>query len=331
MYLRTVVVILLSVFYCAAAIAQQDTIADEYIAQKNAKELQQEQKELNFTNFFFEALQQKAIDNYEKAIVALEYCLNIKPGETAVLFELSKNYLELENYFEAESYAKKALETDSDNLYILMTLKEIYNKQGNFKAALEIQKKVAELDRNQQVDLVILYIKNNMIDKARELLVALENEGLLSDSLIPFKQSLLKGKVIPAQENNTDIPSEQKSIEELKSIYEKDNSFQTLKFLLSKMLASKDFLDLESESSRALELFPAQPLLYLMNGTALNQQKQYEKALDILLNGLDYVVDDILLEADFYEQISLSYKGLRQNVNASKYYNKAQNLRQKKS
>ncbi|MDH3322285.1 MAG: hypothetical protein OEM04_04795, partial [Flavobacteriaceae bacterium] len=36
-----------------------------------------EQQNINFQTFFFEALQQKAIENYDKAIYALEACKNI--------------------------------------------------------------------------------------------------------------------------------------------------------------------------------------------------------------------------------------------------------------
>ena len=294
-------------------------------------ELQEEQKEINFKNFFFEALQQKAIGNYEKAIMALEYCQNIQPGNMTVFFELGKNYFELGNFVEAENYTKKAVELDSGNKFVLLLLRDIYNKQGNFKDALEIQEKIVALDPNQQVDLVLLYIKNNRVEEARELLLGLDKKGMLSENLVPFKESLLKGTVSKPVETSGDIELEQQTIEQLKALYGKDGSYATLKFLLLKMYSKKDFLSLESESSKALELFPAQPLLYFMNGSALNQQKQYEKALKMLLDGLDYVVDDPDMEADFYDEIGFSYKGLGQNINAAKYYEKAHSLKQKKS
>jgi tetratricopeptide (TPR) repeat protein len=72
--------------------SQNDSLAIAYAAQKNIKELQEEQKQLNFQKFFFEALSQKAIENYDKAIIALEKCQNIDPNNAAVYFELSKNY-----------------------------------------------------------------------------------------------------------------------------------------------------------------------------------------------------------------------------------------------
>ncbi|MCB0486038.1 MAG: hypothetical protein KDC47_07580 [Flavobacteriaceae bacterium] len=308
-----------------------DSTSVAYATEKNKHEIQEEEKELNFKNFFFEALQQKAIGNFDKAISSLENCQNIKPNDVAVNFEFGKNYFQLEKYIEAESYTKKALELDSENLDILVLLKEIYNKQSNFKDALEVQKKIAEKKPGNQLDLVILYIKNNKIDDARQLLIELEKNGTLSANLIPFKESLLKGTVLTP----TSVPQgksvEEQSIEELKITYQSNKNFTVFKELLIKLNEKKKYTELETESKEGLELFPAQPLVYLMYATSLNQSKQYEKALSILQNGIDYVIDDGNLEADFYDQMSLSYKGMGQNVNASKYLNKAVSMRQKKS
>ena len=71
-------------------------VLDSIAAKKNMAELQEEQKELDFQKFFFDALQQKAIGNYDKAIEALENCQNIRKDDVAVIFEFSKNYFEQE-------------------------------------------------------------------------------------------------------------------------------------------------------------------------------------------------------------------------------------------
>ena len=97
-----------------------------------------------------------------------------------------------------------------------------------------------------------------------------------------------------------------------------------LKQLLIKLNDKEKYLELEKESATGTELFPAQPFVYLMNAKALNYTKKYDQAL---LN----IVDDAVLEADFYDQMGLSYKGLKNNVEASKNYNKATAIRQKKS
>jgi tetratricopeptide (TPR) repeat protein len=46
-----------------------------------------------FQDSFYESLLQKGIENYDKAIVALEKCLKSQPNDATVYFELGKNYL----------------------------------------------------------------------------------------------------------------------------------------------------------------------------------------------------------------------------------------------
>jgi tetratricopeptide (TPR) repeat protein len=75
------------------------------------------------------------------------------------------------------------------------------------------------------------------------------------------------------------------------------------------------------KSEEALELFPAQPILYLINGVANNKIKQPKKAIKKLEAGLDYVIEDIKMEADFYTQLSLAFK-LDNNIPKSQAFAK---------
>ncbi len=309
------------------SIALNDSLVRVYAIQKNMKELQEEQKALNFEKFFFEALREKAIENHDKAIIALENCQRIRPDNFAVNFELSKNYYAIEKYFEAIGYAQKALEKEPDNLFLLSHLKEVYVRKKDFREALKIQEKIIAQKPLRQEDLIILYIRNNQIEDARNLLIDLEKNGLLSDNLMQFKQSLLPSTIAKKIDSPKQIKDQ--SLEELKTNYAKNRSFSFLNAILTKQFRSKNYIDLETESKEALELFPSQPFVYLIHAKALNKLKKYEKAIDILQNGIDYVVEDFKMEANFYEELSLGYKGLGKNIEASKYFNLAIETRKK--
>ena len=86
---------------------------------------------------------------------------------------------------------------------------------------------------------------------------------------------------------------------------------------------------LYDDSKDGIELFPAQSYIYLMNGVALNSLRKYRDAILILETGLEFLVDDFNMEAQFMEQFSLSYKGLGENKKATEYYNKYVDLRKK--
>ena len=86
--------------------------------------------------------------------------------------------------------------------------------------------------------------------------------------------------------------------------------------------------DLLAEDSKSgLELFPAQPYLYFMQGKAQNQLNKYNEALEALKAGLDFIIDNNSLEVGFYEQIEKAYLGLGNIEEATKYGNKALLLR----
>lgn len=63
-------------------------------------------------------------------------------------------------------------------------------------------------------------------------------------------------------------------------------------------------------SDTALEIFPAQPILYLIKAASLNKLEAFTEAEEILTFGLDYVIDNKEMTADFYEQLSIAYAGL---------------------
>jgi len=77
-----------------------------------------EKQQIAFQESFFKALSEKSINHYKKAIGYLENCNTLLPNNTAVLFELSKNYYELHKTFEAAEFAKQALKNDAENVWI---------------------------------------------------------------------------------------------------------------------------------------------------------------------------------------------------------------------
>jgi predicted Zn-dependent protease len=63
-----------------------------------------------------------------------------------------------------------------------------------------------------------------------------------------------------------------------------------------------------------------------MKGKALNYQKNYKKALTILQNGLDFAIEDTM-EAEFYKEMAIAYKGLGNLKEEKKYTEKYRKLK----
>ncbi len=303
--------------------------AQEDVASKEAMLIEQEN--INFQTFFFESLQQKAIGNYDKAVYALEACKKLDKESVAVWFELSKNYVFLLKYTEAEYYILKGLEIEPFNLHMLRHLKEIKARQNDYKGAVKIQLKIIELLPKEEADLVILYIKSGEIDKAITLIKKLDKANRLPSHLVALKESLIQPKpVITEKRNRSAFKEEPKNKTELlKENYNLKKDFNSLKLVLERELKTKQYLELLKDSGEAINLYPAQPFVYLMHGMAFNNTRKYNEAIKTLEQGLDYLIDDNDLKSQFMEQLSLSYKGLGNNKTASSYYKKALDLRKK--
>lgn len=64
-----------------------------------------------------------------------------------------------------------------------------------------------------------------------------------------------------------------------------------------------------------------------MHAKALNSLRKYAEAVDILEEGMEFLVEDDVMLVEFLEELSLSHKGLGDNKKASQYYQKAMELK----
>ena len=149
-----------------------------------------EAQDTKFQTHFFEALKQKGIGNYDKALVSLEKCKQINPKSKAVLFELSKNNLSLSQYSEAEYFVKKALEQDPTNIFLLQHLVNVFKKQQHYAKAIDAYAVILEQQPTKIAPLVHLYLLNGQADKAIQLMNELEAKGQLSSELKERKNKL---------------------------------------------------------------------------------------------------------------------------------------------
>src|SRR5690606_24342351 len=69
--------------------------------------------------------------------------------------------------------------------------------------------------------------------------------------------------------------------------------------LLETYSQSHQYEKLEKRSDMLLESYPLQPDFYYYAGLAKNQLKQHKKAIDVLEMGIDYVIDNKALLAQF--------------------------------
>ena len=409
-----------------------------------------------FQEHFFEALKQKGIENYERAVEALHKCLNLDSKKPVIYFELGKNYSKLKNFGAAEDNLKKAINMQPDNEWFLDELYDVYYQQDDVNNAIKTIKQLVRYHPDYKEDLAALYIREKRYKQALDLLDELDEELGMSEARDAMRndiysitgnaddrienleqriannpnneenhlkliyrysqtgnqkkaykaaQNLLKikpeskfvhlalykfylqdGKIekainsvkiaLTSPEINADAKAKVlkdfvsfvsknpeyegdlvditalvddnkgaqthsdlgqyylkagdkvKALSNFKEALKQDpNDFKLIKDVLLLQLDLQDFNAVVKDSEHALELYPAQPILYLVNGVANNKLSNTKKAIDNLEMGLDFLIDNPKMEADFYSELSIAYKTQNNISKSEAFAKKAQNLK----
>jgi len=409
-----------------------------------------------YQEFFFEALKQKGIENYSRAVNALQKCLAIDSSKPIIYFELGKNYNQLKNYSAAEEALKKAIAMQPDNEWFLDELYDVYYKQDDIANAITTLKQLVKYHVDYKQDLATIYIKQERFDEALLLLNELDNElgvdpvrtemrnniyslggnatdeiknlkaeifvnprnenahlqliylyGTTGQSKKAFEASKALQKINPEskfvhlalykfylEEDNvqeavtsmklvlnapeiderektkvlkdfvsfveqnpqyqkdlieaTDGVNSQKDTESLsnlasfylkagdkekalknfiEALKQSPNDFKLLRDVILLQIDLKKDTEALKQSQVALELYPAQPILYLLNGVTNNNLENYQQAIDSLEMGLDFLVENPQMERDFYLQLSKAYKGINNNTKSEAFSKKAQAIK----
>jgi tetratricopeptide (TPR) repeat protein len=195
---------------------------------------------------------------------------------------------------------------------------KIYQKEKNYKEAIYIQQKIVVINPKERDPLVRLYVMNRQYKEAISLMNDLEKENTLSSYLKSLKLNLekRKGVVVVEKENPSDLSS-------LITQFITEKSYSVLEKILIKSTNNSVLLKFSEEG---ITLFPAQPYVYLVRGKALNNKKDYKKALTTLNNGIDFVIED-KMEIDFYMEMVKAYKSLGNTKDKEKYQQKVKKLK----
>lgn len=452
--MKRIVILFVAVIICllpGEIYSQENEIILQEVNEDNLGDVTDE-----FQENFFEALKQKGIENYEKAVEALLKCEKLEPNNPVVHFELGKNYKLLKNYDQAIQSLQTANRLKPNQEWVMVELKEVYQLNQDYDSAILIVKNLIPLNSRYHNDLAELYLRSQKYEELLYLLDQLDAElgvnefrlglrqqvySLTEDTPAQIKVLQEAIKVNPDNETNylnlvfvysaegmeeeafktaqemqkafpsstvvhlalykfylessnieqalesmnivfkaEEIDAESKfkvlndflnfvisnpeydqelqevtelfaEMENSPGVYQKlgeyffmkdqkekalsyfelgieqelDN-FDLLQKTLLLQIALTRYSDAENLSGKALEIFPGQPILYLIRGIALNNMKDFKEAEQILTFGLDYVIENPKMEVDFYEQLAIAYYGLGNSVKASETQDKADQI-----
>ena len=228
---NTSLLLLLFVLLCNSAVALAQTEPEQIKIESN-----------KFQDLFYESLKQKAIENYDKAILALEQCLKFEPQNATVHFELGKNYLALKDYKNAYASFEHATQIDPTNKWFWVGMYDVNYATKDFERGIITINKLILFDPKFKEDLTSLYMNTGQYDKALALINELNETTGKTDRRESYKiQILSQGKYQNAEILNL--------TEQIKKYPKEESNYISLIYLYSK----NNEVDKVLETARKLE------------------------------------------------------------------------------
>ncbi len=260
-------------------------------------------------------VQLKDWDNAENELLEARKLFPEDPQILAFLIDL---YFQQGKQNEAIDFLKQLVEADPQNGSAHMALADLYQQNGEMELAMnEFKLAVAcadiDLDTKMKV-LISIYESSYKVDPSvYEILDAL----ILTypDQAKPYS---IKGDFLLKDEKNEDaLQAYRKALEFEQGQFPIWNQVMLMEYEAGK------FQDLYSDSKKCLEFFPAIGTVYLLNGIAAVQIKEYQEAVDVLNVGKDFSVGDDVMTSEIYAQLGEAYFGLKKKDEGIVAYNYA--------
>lgn len=158
---------------------------------------QQEPDEIALANnkfqlSYYEALKQKGIENYDKAIQSLENCLAIEPNNAAVFNELGRNYFLLKKYNQAYEAYEKAAQIEPQNRWYWHGMYDVSYQTKNYPQAITNVLKLVTFEPNYKEDLTSLYMLTQQYDKALALINEMNETLGKSEKRENYRKEIMK-------------------------------------------------------------------------------------------------------------------------------------------
>lgn len=297
-FLFGVCVVVSALTYCPSYAQEEQESAEVYLDEYTDK----------FQENFFEALKQKGIQNYDRAIDLLLKCKQLDPSNSVVDYELAKAYALDRQYVLAQEYAVKALNSEPADFWYLDNLLHVLDQGGSpFEA---VKQDIPFSNQKLQQNLALGYFKMKKYNDALKVLDGLGTSKFTQELTSKINDSLQLNK------------EEKKMTNVVKQTKEADDPTAQYQTQIEQLLSESDFNQALTVSKEALDSYPLQPYFYYAYGTALNNTSNANKAIEVLESGLDYLLDDDQLANKMFGELSKAYTSIGNISKANEYLNK---------
>jgi len=229
--------------------------------------------------------------------------------ETRYISMIAEMYMQAGKLDEAAKYYQQVLSTDPQNPYIHITLSDYYRQKGDTKRSIEELKlgfanPALDIDTKIRV-LLSIFAGSEMYDKNKDDIMELALILVHTHPNEPKAHSMYGDFLLDQKKYN-------EARDEFRKVIAVDSSrYAVWESLLNAEIQLSDYAALESESSRAIELFPLLPVPYLFKGVALLEKKQFEDAIICFNSGVKLISGNNVLLVQFYTYLGDTYNRMK--------------------
>ena len=229
-----------------------------------------------YQEHFFEALKQKGIENYQRAVDNLLECIEMDDSDAILYFELGKNYNNLKNFGAAEDALKIAVSKIPDNEWFLDELYSTYIQQKEYKKAIKTVKQLVKYHPSYREDLANIYMQTGDFKEALKVLDELDEElGITKD------RDILRNRIYNATGQKKD------QIENLEERVDKHpDSEDTYLRLIYRYSESGELKKAFETAKKLLEVNPKSELVHLALYKFYLQEGSNDKAIKSMKTAL---------------------------------------------
>lgn len=243
---------------------------------------------------------------------------------------------------------------DKESNYLQLILR--YSENNQTEKAFETAKELLKISPNSQIVHLALYkfyLDADNAEKAIESMkIAVKSPEIKPEAKLKvltdfvqfvgshpeYEDDLVEATAMVGDSNNSKTlielgqyylakKNKPKALEYFEAALKIDeDNFNVLRNVLLLYIDLQKFSQAEKRSSEVLQKYPSQPLFYLIYGVALNNLNKPKEAIEALEMGLDYIIDDIKMELDFYKQLSMAYGALNNTLKVKTLNDKIKQL-----
>lgn len=265
-----------------------------------------------------------SIKENEKAVAEIKKLSNAFPQNTRYMGVLADIYLSLKKKDEAFVIYEKMEKLNPSDPLLRLSLANYYREKGEKEKSYEQLKQAfqnPDLDIDTKINILLSYY------------VLTENNNALTSQALELTEIMVEvhPKEGKAHAMHGDFLLREGKMKEAQHAFRETIKLDNSKFLVWSSLLQVDYNlgDYEGmlkESSEALEIFPTQALVYLFNGIANMQLKNYEEAIETLNSGLAYAKKDKQLSVQIYSSLGDAYNYVKKHQESDAAYEKALEL-----